>query len=169
VPAQPAKETVKMALPWQDISTFKHNAHQGAILLKYNEEARNAGYPNYAYLDNGGTTFTYIQYITHWLPITPPEKPTVEAPVEPERVSVQEFAKQLDYGHWVKCSEPKGRYNVKSTQDFNEYFQLYSHLLSTEVTLNLFQQIIAEGNPIYSRTTNPTAWLASQAEKEGNK
>jgi hypothetical protein len=87
----------------------------------------------------------------------------------PETVSVQEFAKQLDYGHWVKCSNPfsASDYRNKPTRDFSRYFQLYSHLLRNDVTLSLLQQIIAEGNPIYSRTTDPTAWLASQAEQEG--
>jgi hypothetical protein len=34
VPAQPAKETEKMALPWQDISTLEHYEGDDAIKTK---------------------------------------------------------------------------------------------------------------------------------------
>jgi hypothetical protein len=165
---QPAKETKTMKLPWQDISTLEAYYGKSGVMV-WNKP--NKTWYVYGNKDELLSSYFYKSgSITHWLPITPPGAPTVEAPIEPETVSVQEFAKQLDYGHWVKCSNPfsASDYRNKPTRDFSRYFQLYSHLLGNDVTLSLLQQIIAEGNPIYSRTTDPTTWLAHKAKQEGN-
>jgi hypothetical protein len=169
---QPAKETETMTLPWQDISTIEDYDGEDGVTALWHIDWDKADNDPYLKTSIGGARaeveFSKREF-THYLVLTPPKAPTVEVPVEPERVSVQEFAKQLDYGHWVKCSNPfsASDYRNKPTRDFSRYFQLYSHLLGNDVTLSLLQQIIAEGNPIYSRTTDPTAWLASQAEQKG--
>jgi hypothetical protein len=85
-PAEPAKETVRMELPWQDISTLKDYEGDLEIL------AWNTAHGVYVRTNKDDVIRANLVF-THWLPITPPKAPTVEVPVEPERVSAEEFIK----------------------------------------------------------------------------
>lgn len=94
--------------------------------------------------------------LTFWLPITPHKAPTVEVPVEPERVSVQEFAKD-PVGKWVNTSDGCPIYGWYEIQKEGECLINLPFILFA---------ILKKDHPIYA--TKPTAWLASQAEQEGN-
>lgn len=142
-----------MALPWQDISSLDTN-FRGYILVKNNKfcfkETYSITTPEKLIL-NGAE-----EMATHWFPITPPKATTVEVPVEPERVSVQEFAKD-PAGKWVNTTDGcpiKGWYQIqKEGEDVMGLpFKLWD--------------IAKKDHPIYA--TDPTAWLAWLAKQEGN-
>jgi hypothetical protein len=143
---QPAKETEAMELPWQDISNLKPN-NSSCILWKKNiakgEIPVDFSHDVLAFLNKD-------EY-THWLPITQPEPSTVEVPVEPERVSVQEFAKN-PVGKWVNLT-------------YDCALDFWNEVKSDKYTYHLAITAIGAGHPIYA--TNPTAWLAWLAEQEG--
>ena len=82
VPAQPAKETEKMALPWQDISTLDDTPPEGMIALYKPKRLCRNGELEGVYIW-AKDLLVYTNRFTHWFPITPPEAPTVEVPVEP--------------------------------------------------------------------------------------
>jgi len=147
---QPAKKTVTMALPWQEMSTYESSGWLGGVFAW---DSRHKGVDQYA--DKGDMVDTYAyRYgcLTHWLPFTPPKTPTVEAPVEPETivymydaVIANELWYYKDFGaleHIVKQGE---------NWDRDQWFEI-----SYRIEQGLF-----------ITATTPTAWLASQAEQEG--
>lgn len=138
---QPAKETEKMALPWQDINEMPFFTE---------------GLGNFVLCRRGVLEFYSdpelidLKGVTMILLLTPPEAKTVEVPVEPERVSVQEFARN-PVGKWFTV---KGKVHYEYTKKHSNDDQT-KHIV----------EIISAGHPIYA--SDPTAWLASQAEQEG--
>ena len=77
------------------------------------------------------------------------EVPTVEVPVEPVMVSVQEFARN-----------PVGKWFTVKGKTYYEYTKKHSNDDQTKHIV----EIVSAGHPIYA--SDPTAWLASQAEQE---
>lgn len=153
--AQPAKETETMALPWQDISTLKGSGHKGYVSLWHDEfnevqlvESINVALERINFV----VKVTGINKYTHWFPITPPEAKTVEVPVEPERVSVQEFLNN-PLGKWV---------HPYQDNDIDGWMEFTNTTPDAWVLLSY----ATSGHPIYA--TDPTAWLAWLAEQEGN-
>jgi hypothetical protein len=163
VPAQPAKETEKMALPWQDISTLESylKEHGGYVLIEGTTQQGIPRRPDVYYFD---WALSFIMEIKRerkrWLPIptqcfTPPEAKTVEAPVEPERVSAEEFARS-PVGKWVTHSGlAYCQFNERDAEGMTVQFNDYQ----------TFKLVVQYGQPIYA--TDPTAWLASKAKQEG--
>jgi hypothetical protein len=86
---QLAKETAPMELPWrQDISTLPDD-YEGDVWV-YNETIK----ASFHYMKAKHTSWQELAHdcLTHklyWLPLIPPKAPTVEVPVEPERISLQ--------------------------------------------------------------------------------
>jgi hypothetical protein len=144
---QPAKETKTMELPWQDISNLKPN-NSSCILWKKNiakgEIPVDFSHDVLAFLNKD-------EY-THWLPITQPKAPKVEAPAEPERVDAREFCKQFE------------------NKAINYWMPNYNSVGYIEANGNVpYHQVVTairEGAIFYA--TDPTAWLAWKAEQEGN-
>lgn len=151
--AQPAKGTEKMALPWQDISTLNDSKYTGRVAIWHSKFDQ--PYMAQSVKDaKERVTFDDIAFdglkYTHWLPLTPPEVP----PVEPARVSLQEFVKDPAC-KWVNTSDGcpiKGWYQIQKEGEsvMGLPFKLWD--------------IAKKDHPIYA--TDPTAWLASQAEQE---
>jgi hypothetical protein len=147
---QPAKETAPVELPWQDISTLPSD-YEGDVWV-YNETIKDS----FHYMKAKHTSWQELAHdcLSHklyWLPLTPPKAPMVEVPVEPERVSVQEFAKN-PVGKWVNLT-------------YDCALDFWNEVKSDKYTYHLAITAIGAGHPIYA--TNPTAWLAWLAEQEG--
>ncbi|CAB4139367.1 hypothetical protein UFOVP338_34 [uncultured Caudovirales phage] len=147
-----------MALPWQDISTLKDSDWDGMVLL-YQPFSRH-GINGYDYRMDSAShlkdNWEDVCKVGQWLSIPTPEAKTVEAPVEPERVSVQEFAKD-PAGKWVNTTDGcpiKGWYQIQKEGEavMGLPFKLWD--------------IAKKDHPIYA--TDPTAWLAWLAKQEGN-
>lgn len=154
--AEPVKEQpTPTELPWQDISTLKGSGYKGDILIRWDSSSIHYHSNTWKYdiieSYQNEKALSPFSYITHWLPITPPKAPTVEVPVEPERVSYSWFA-----------IEPEGTWYCL---DYESGYQLFTHLTTYEATSNLIREVIANGYPIYA--TEPSAWLAWKAEQEG--
>lgn len=145
-----ARETESVELPWQDISTL--NDYEGDdYILCIDKEGLNI--PEAYQFDINGDDNFYINAYTHWLPITPPKAPTVEAPpVEPKRVSVQDFAKN-----------PIGKYY---SINGNTYIPFIDNTRDWDELRVKTCEIIIESNCIFYES-DPTEWLAHKAEQEG--
>ena len=138
---QPAKETEKMALPWQDINEMPFFTE---------------GLGNFVLCRRGVLEFYSdpelidLEGVTKFLLLTSPEAKTVEVPVEPVMVSVQEFARN-----------PVDKWFTVKGKTYYEYTKKHSNDDQTKHIV----EIISAGHPIYA--SDPTAWLAIQAEQEG--
>jgi hypothetical protein len=157
---QPANETKTMELPWQDIGTLFQSIESGqakgsAIFYKETFTGFSNGYNLETIRDIKDVNPNFIANLkpTHWAIVKLPDPPTVEVPVEPETVSVQDFAK-YPVGKWYKLSgQNLFRQFVDNTCNYEE------------LNLKTFEVILESTCIFYA--TDPTAWLAWKAEQEG--
>jgi hypothetical protein len=149
---QPAKETKTMKLPWQDISTLEaYYGKSGVMVWK----KPNKTWYVYGNKDELLSSYFYKSgSITHWLPITLPGAPTVEAPIEPERVSVQDF-----------LNKPEGKWVTYNGTTYSHFYQSHGNVETRLEHMEDLVHIAKTEHPIYA--TNPTAWLAWKAEQGG--
>jgi hypothetical protein len=158
VSSQPAKETETMKLPWQDISTLFEAIESGmakgsAVFYKENFTNFPNGYNLQTIRDirDINPNFIIEHKPTHWAIVELPKAPTVEVPVDPERVSLQEFAEN-PIGKWFSWAKLG--------------YQEFTNEKTLELTYKVALEIIAEGNPVFY-ATDPTAWLSHKAKQEG--
>jgi hypothetical protein len=140
VPAETAKETATMTLPWQDIRTLEGSDWGGYVTFQLNTGEISTCLRRY---------INAPQFISHWFPT--PASPTFTAPVEPERVSHPDFV-FAPHGKWYYHGDGYKEFNFVGT--YNNYH------------CRIVVGVIKNDKPIYA--TDPTAWLAWKAKQEGN-
>jgi len=147
---QPAKETETMELPWRDISTIEE-CGIGLPIFCCTDDHED---PHYYIYEKSKDIKFFKEHYNYWMlapKLAPlPNPPAVEVPVEPGRVSVQEFAK-APLGKWFKL----GRMQYRAFVEEDDYAK---ECISV-------REIIEQNDLIYA--TDPTAWLAHKAEQEG--
>lgn len=145
MPNPRTKETEKMELPWQDISEMPFFT-EGLGSFVFCRRGVLEFYSDPKLIDLKG--------VTKFLLLTPPEAKTVEAPVEPVRVSVQEF-----------LNNPEGKWITYNGTTYSKFYQPCGNVGARLDRLEDLVYIGKKDYPIYA--SDPTAWLASQAEQKG--